>query len=488
MWIRIALIGALCAACSTTESPEPDDPAPDAARSGVCSATHVVDGRFTNWPGRAGCWEWETTSPLLAEHGAVYLAYQEDTLHLLWDWQAREEPLHADDYALIALTTGGGQEQWLIRVFGNGKVHVIRNGFDFGGPSEGAVSVEGSPLRATPHAIAELALNVLPGTFTVGLSGSDTDAGGPDVVHSGHVGDEVDGFATPGPHLTSAHPPRGVGGDTTVLRGVGFGDGGKVYFDADEASVLAWSETAITVVVVPPISEDRDVVVQTTAGPTNPIRFFYDCQAGCEGGACAECPSETRCAICPPDVSCVDGYCACQPQCADRNCGSDGCGGVCGSCLPTEYCGGGTCTCKQICGPLDNCGDDGCGGVCGVCAAGGLCLFKKCCLPSCAGKQCGSDGCSKQCGTCPDGFACKGNACVCAPDCSGKQCGPDGCGGNCGVCVGGYVCQGDQCNCVPNCIGELGQLRECGPNGCGAACGICPDDEYCTKIGLCAKK
>ncbi len=443
-----------------------------------CSAAFVVDGAFTNWPGRSGCWEWETVPSSTTPVGSVYLAYDGATLHVLSDRHASDAPFSAEDVAVFALTTGDGQEQWEIRVQGNGYIHVARNGYDYAKEVVGAVGFAGSPQSETPHAIVEFALQVLPGAFVLGVDES--------TVHAGFLSDEqVDTFAHQGPLLVSISAARGVGGDEVTLHGVGLGTEGQVTFDGSKATAISWSPSAI-VVVVPPIAEDRDVVVWVQAVATNPLRFFYDCHAACQGDACAACPSKNRCAICPDDGTCFEGFCGCVSQCGDRNCGSDGCGGICGNCLPTELCAGGTCMCKTKCGSDNTCGPDGCGGVCGLCPKGDKCFVDLCCTPTCEQKQCGTDGCGGDCGSCPSDYLCINNACVCQPKCGGKQCGFNGCGGLCGTCYDNYVCEGGLCICQPQCINELGQQMECGHNGCGEQCGICPDGHKCTKIGLCS--
>ena len=203
-------------------------------------------------------------------------------------------------------------------------------------------------------------------------------------------------------YLVYIDPPIGGPGDEVQLVTALVGDSaGKVRFESLEAEVLAWSPGSVRV-VVPPISADAGVVVETADGlQTNQVRFSYACKPACDGALC----------------------------------GPDGCGGECGTCT-TGTCLAGVC-CVADCADKD-CGPDGCGGDCGTCAEG-LCVDGLCCVADCADKACGSDGGGGECGACPAGQTCMDHAC-CAPACDDKACGSDGGGGSCGTCPAGESC------------------------------------------------
>ncbi len=472
---------------------------------------HDSEGGFSENDAGIQC-EWKQSMPCAPTQGSLYVDFEKDddgdnlgTMHVLLDWERRvDSPVGSDEFALFRFVTGGGQEQWVVRVYGNGNVMVMRNGWEFGEIVEAGTGFSVSPKNAEiEHAIFEFSLPATAGDATVMIDGPDNDGSS---VHyprlymmtlsDGAFYDIV--FMTAEPEntggcewvpvnmllLLSIMPPRGVGGDEVVLGGIGFGMvPGSVYFGEQKAEVINWTPMSIKV-VVPPITEDVRVQLRKGTDWSNELMFYYDCTVDCEDDCDpAECPGKP-CGICPEPTYCIDGQCLCEIQCANKECGDNGCGGHCGVCPLGEGCVEGRCECIPDCpANLDSgaCGPDGCGGVCGECAPGSVCNDNLCCTPKCDGKQCGADSCGGTCGTCQDGYQCSDGSCLCVPNCGVKHCGPNGCGGVCGICAEGWNCLGGACKCDVDCDG-----KECGDNGCGGSCGSCPTGKTCTKTGICS--
>lgn len=486
------LVGAiftLLAACSSGEDPTGTTVVDDTGiqNNGDCDTSHHVDGAFSSWPAAPGCFEWSEVVPHLRSDQDTYVDYQDKRLWLLLDlapgWSGGD----------IALVTQQGQEQWTISADLTGYWNVTRNGQPFDQDVEVVVGVGASPRRPEAHPIVEVALPAGPGAFwLLRLPGSDGDM--PAGPVSGSIDDDVTTRTPFGPRLLSIEAAKGITGDAVVLHGTGFGaSSSTVRFGGLPASVTAWTDTRIDA-VVPTIDASVPVLVELGPGSgqtSNSLMFFWDCERGCSGAACASCDPGPWCGVCPDQQpTCVDGECTCIPECDNRNCGPDACGGICGVCAPLEQCVAGQCLCAPQCKfhPIKTaCGSDSCGSVCGSCSGpGGTCLDGLCCSPDCAGKQCGGNSCGGICGTCPADFPCTNGVCTCKPYCVGLNCGPNGCGGTCGQCLGAHICVEGKCTCVPSCINEFGGQMNCGDDGCGGSCGTCKLSEECTKIGVCA--
>ena len=462
---------------------------------GPSCAQFTIDGQFTI---EKDCVEWALVQPCPSYHGTLYLGYREGLLHILLDWWEYDAgPVPPDHYARFRILTGDGEEQWDVRIYGNGSVQVILNGWEYGGIIDAAVGFGPSPQTEEAHAIFEVGLPVMEGPMYVGIQGPrnppSNGSPGSDLIMDPYIyaNSIPDNLKVRCPNaqgmlLLAISPPRGIGGDQVRLFGVGFGaTQGQVRMGNFAAKVVSWAPYSIDV-IVPPITQDVLTRVEAGDKVSNWLMFYYDCMAEC-GDECdpETCPAKT-CGVCPSPTYCIQGKCGCEPSCNPTpgvaKCGSDGCDGSCGTCNQfTEYCSAeGLCLCQPQCAGGKECGPDGCGGVCGTCLESEVCNGGHCCQPDCENKQCGSNGCGSQCGVCPSKHTCDTGTCVCTPQCFGKTCGPDGCGGQCGACASPWVCQTGSCVCLPDCVG-----KSCGPDGCGGHCGDCPAAEICTKIGVC---
>lgn len=501
-----------------------------------CPIPHVTDGRFTGWPEQTGCKEWQAP-PLEGVYGDLYLHYEAMRLHVLNDWHHRDENIPTSWYNLFQITTGGGAQQWDVRVFGDGKIEVLLGGEKYGQFAQGAYGFGASPRYNQPHTIFEFQLSgVLPGPIAVSeqdpgpgkwetpeqaLKKEPTSFSG--VLQQG--GGVTDGKAHNLPVIVAITPPASEPKQPLVITGSNLGnEEGQALFAGGAVTITSWDDGEVRA-IAPMLPGKMQVrVVRSDGAASNILPFTVLCINDCGGkvcglgscgiacGTCAgadacsdggQCVCQPQCALpgggkkacgddgcggscgaCQADQVCGDGACKpkppeCVPKCAGKSCDADGCGGVCGQCKVGQWCDKGVCACKPDCAGK-HCGDDGCGGLCGQCGVVQACVGGLCsCKPSCAGKQCGKDGCGGACGPCAAGLTCTGVTC-CKPDCSGKSCGWDGCSGSCGGCGAGQHCVLGKCVCAPVCNGKV-----CGPDGCGGSCGACKHGS-CDAAGKCA--
>jgi len=214
---------------------------------------------------------------------------------------------------------------------------------------------------------------------------------------------------------------------------------------------------------------------------------FGECVGGGEpGDGCTTTPfpfcGGCKCEAC---VCGMDSYCCSVSW--DGLCVSE-CQSQCGGCGPSYTCGDGTCNEEG-----ENC--ESCPADCS-CKPGDVCFAKKCCKPSCAGKECGEDGCGGTCSACDVGV-CANYKCHSGVGCAVTS--TPGCGGcPCQACVcdsDSYCCktawdEGCVQLCILDCDG-CGKLDSCGDGACNAAqkedCGTCPEDCPCGELQACVQ-
>ena len=164
--------------------------------SSVSSAPHVIDGGFTGWEpcsgdvGRrlapvtdpynpAGCstcagkFEWCDITPAVGRFTYAYFDFNGTHLNILNDWKFNDKlPVQPHCYNQFNAWTGGGSEQWLIKVFGDGHTTAQLNGKELDYSSAtGRVGWGRSPLVPDrDHSIFELSFAASPGGFGVRLS------------------------------------------------------------------------------------------------------------------------------------------------------------------------------------------------------------------------------------------------------------------------------------------------------------------------------
>ena len=402
---------------------------------------HEVDGLFTGWP---DCSEYAET--LSGVYGDLHLDYDDGELYVLNDWFLRDDaPVNRNAYNLFLLGTADGTEFWDIRVYGDGRTKVLRNGVDFDGKVVGAHAFTKSPNHPFDHALFEFSVPCGPGVFSLNEKDPDVGTVPPDaditeddaeaalveeptlatgvLTGEGAVIEEASG-----PVIALLTPSTGQAGDRVDIHGYLFGDDSdEVRFGSESAEIVTWSDRHI-VAVVPSALEGESTSVRVVVDGERSNRVSFGCRA----------------------------------DCGDMGCGDDGCGGTC-ECADTHDCVNAMCVCRPACDGK-SCGDDACGGNCGECSDAALCFEGNCCTPECGGKECGDDACGGNCGGCGGAAVCVSGGC-CTPECGDSNCGDDGCGGLCGECNAPSLCLDGTC-CTPKC-----QPRDRGmPDGCGGTC------------------
>lgn len=399
---RLACAALVLAACGSDE--------PQYFSGSTSSCPHEVDGLFTGWP---DCSEYALSMP--GVYGDLYLDYADDTLYVLNDWFVRDDaPVNDDAYNLFELSTGDGTELWDVRVYGDGRTEVLREGERYDGGVEGAHAFARSPEHDFDHALFEFALllsgdasegaftmkekDPAPGTVPPGVEITEEEADDalmeePTLASGVLTGTAATLEEASGPRITQLVPAVGAAGDKIDIRGHQFGTTqGEVEFGTHRAEIVSWSDELVIAVVPAGVGAGSVEVRAYAEGEgSNPVTF--GCAPVCEAGAC----------------------------------GTDGCGGTC-ECPTAQHCEGSKCVCTRSCDGK-TCGSDGCGGVCGTCEAGAMCESGSCCTPQCDGKTCGPNGCGGVCGECSSPNACVAGCCT---QCDARDRGmPDGCGGVC---------------------------------------------------------
>ena len=244
---------------------------------------HTVDGAFTDWTaGSDGDHEWKATVPAMGKYTYAYFDYDGEALHILNDWHVNDAAaLTPTCFNLFKAWTGGGSEQWTVRVYGSGTVTVELNGtpVDLDG-AEGAVGFGPSPLVPVDHTIFELRLPASPGGFGVQLHDPGPTFACEELLTdpSNFQGslDAVGGSAvTPSRRGTiwALVPPSGGTGSTLQIEGSNLGEAtGEVWFGGVPADVVSWSDTQVTV-VVPAVPSGPVWARPNGKGTTNSLWF-----------------------------------------------------------------------------------------------------------------------------------------------------------------------------------------------------------------------
>ena len=463
-----------------------------------CPILHKIDGAFTGWPDTTDCAEW-ADAPIKGVFGDLYIAYDNKRLYVLNDWHLRSDaPIGPTFYNEFTLATGDGEQQWVVKVFGDDHMEVTLDGdpYDISTLDKAAAGFGPSPNHATPHTIYEFVLGPV-SKGPIVMTEKDPP-GGPLTNPEGDLVAEPTGFvgtlgddgaqltASDGPVLVAATPQQRPPGTKITLVGLDFGAPvGKVLVGNQLATIVDWRADRAQF-VLPAVASPTQIRLETAAGKaSNSVQYRLTCVPDCNGLVCGDDGCGGSCGTCPTTKACAVGQCVCPASCVGRECGDDNCGGSCGKCTAPEICTAqGKCICDADCSGKD-CGDNGCGGSCGTCSAGLVCNGDNCigsttCTADCSDKVCGDDGCGGTCGACKGNESCTNGACGCAAACKGKACGSDGCGGDCGTCSTGS-CFADQC-CVADCVNKV-----CGGDGCGGSCGDCPAKQGCL-AGACVCK
>ena len=132
---------------------------------------HTIDGLFTDWTLDAADYEWASVIPAQGKYTFAYFDYDGANLYITNDWHLNDAAaVKPECFNLFRAWTAGGQEQWLVKVFGDNTVEITLNGVLVDTlDADGAVGFGPSPLVSGDHSIFELKLPASPGAFGVQL-------------------------------------------------------------------------------------------------------------------------------------------------------------------------------------------------------------------------------------------------------------------------------------------------------------------------------
>ncbi len=249
---------------------------------------HTVDGRFTDWTAGnpPAQFEWFDVPSAKGMYTNAYFDFDGQYLYILNDWFYNDsKALENGCYNLFTCYTGGGKEQWQVKVYAEGTVQVFLNGAPYlvqGKPVVGAYSFEASPKAADLHTIYELRLPASPGGFGVQYhdpgptSGCDVLETEPATfVGDAHAGGGLGQVSNDDvPWITTSNPAAGAPGTPVRVYGVALGNSaGTATVGGIPATVLTWS-TGMAGLLVPDGADDSGIRLHTTAGWwTNTLPF-----------------------------------------------------------------------------------------------------------------------------------------------------------------------------------------------------------------------
>ena len=160
----------------------------------------------------------DLSPPLSDERRYAYFDYNGSHLNILNDWLYNDEkPVQPECYNLFNAWTGGGDEQWVIKVYGDGNTSVELNGVEQLDPdskgSAGRVGWGISPrVPDRNHSIFELSFAASPGGFGVRLSdpGPRFECGKLETDPKGHAGTASEGGPAARTWTPPSSTPRGL--------------------------------------------------------------------------------------------------------------------------------------------------------------------------------------------------------------------------------------------------------------------------------------
>jgi len=251
---------------------------------------HTVDGVFTDWSAEVdAAHEWDDVTPAQGRYTLAYFDYDGESLHILNDWHINDVTgIKPECYNQFNAYTGSGTEQWVVRVYGDGRTQVDLNGARVElAAAEGATGFAASPLNGDLHTIFELKLPASPGDFGVQLHdpGPTFNCEDPATMLTenasfvGSLGALGGSVVTPStmPTIFGLLPQTANVGETVQITGAALGDqGGTVTFPEGRiAEIVAWSATTIEA-KVPADAVSGNVVVQTSGGTdSNGLSFLH---------------------------------------------------------------------------------------------------------------------------------------------------------------------------------------------------------------------
>lgn len=447
----------------------PDDPTP------------VVDGKLTGWSATGG-WaksphEYGFAEPVPGKFGFFYAAVPDcDSFYLLNDWYVRNDaPICPAMYNLFRFTTGDGDQQWEVRVFGDGKITILLNGKEYT-KGKGGFSFGPSPNEPKPHTIFEFGVHgVKPGKLacmlhdpnsaamlesdpgpTPGCSDPDAALLAEPTLLRGYVGGGGMVTLTPAVNPTTVQvgPRAAVSGQVVTIRGGLFGTSiATVTVAGGAQQVQKWTESEIQFVLGDVPAGLQKVLVVNELGTSNPITLEVLAPLACDDGVdCTEDRNEgPKCLHTGRDFLCDDGVACTQDTCTLGGCSHTPDNTTCadGNACTDDPCTSGGCTHVPISAP--GCPCVSAGKVWCECTSGSDCDSGYC-VPGGKGNVCVSPCASG----CPLGSLCKStgteNVFLCMPACVGKNEFCNGVDDNCNgstdegnLCDDGNSCTADAC-------------------------------------------
>jgi outer membrane protein assembly factor BamB len=241
---------------------------------------HTIDGKFTDWnpDNPPAQYEWFDVAHAQGMYTNAYFDYDGTHLYILNDWYYNDAKALANGcYNLFVAYTGGGKENWQVKVYAEGTVQVFLNGLPYdleGEGVKGAYSYNASPNVADLHTIFELKIPASPGGFGVQFhdpgptAGCDVLATEPNTFigennQGGGLGRVMNNNV---PWIGGVNPASGVEGAMVQILGVAFGkDKGTCFIGDVQATIVRWGEGVITA-IVPAGATEAGIRCQTTAG------------------------------------------------------------------------------------------------------------------------------------------------------------------------------------------------------------------------------
>jgi hypothetical protein len=481
--------------------------------SSPADPTPVVDGKFTGWS-EAG-WpasphEYGAHPPVEGKYGWFYIAVPTcHSFYLINDWYVRSDaPICPAMYNLFRFSTGGGHQNWEVKVYGDGHLTVTMNGQPYAGGS-GGYSYGPSPNTPDSHTIfefgvtgveaGELACQLHDPASAAALHVTDTSAtpgcGDPagallrePTILRANLQPGAEPQFKPATSATAVSlAPYDVipGMDVTIFGGM-FGDkAGSVEIGGVPQQVISWNDAEVHVELAYGLKGELPVVVYASTGPSNELWLKFAPVGTCDDGS--DCTTDTLMdGVCEhkPDLAICDDKIACTVD----KCTSTGClhipdNSQCddGTECTKDVCGAGGCT--HTVGALPGCPCVAPGASFCACSSNNDCDSGFCtpgptgpvCTQGCANADCPADWwCENVAGG--DGFfACVWHCIPQAETCNGVDDDCDGIVDNIASCDDKDVCTSDICV-----VGSSSCTHKPAADGT-----LCNDGNTCTETDSC---
>jgi hypothetical protein len=147
--------------------------APAAVDNKKSGYAHTADGAFTDWTkGKTKDFEYFDVNAARGMYSYFYADHDGTRLFMLNDWFYNGDSIDPDCFNQFGVWTGGGQERWDIRAYGDQHIEVRLNGTLLAAEDKrvsGGYGLGPSPNLDTPHTIYEISIETAPGAWGVQL-------------------------------------------------------------------------------------------------------------------------------------------------------------------------------------------------------------------------------------------------------------------------------------------------------------------------------